>query len=208
MEAKRNPETKDFNFQLESMDEGLGTFSGYASTWDEVDSYGDQVVKGAFKKSLKEKKAGLPMLWSHQVNEPIGLIFGEEDERGLAVRGQFNLEDPLALRIRSHMKQGSVTGLSIGFQTVVEELDKATSVRKLKEIKLWEISPVVFPACLTARVSEVKGDLEVEAIEDKDLAIAEGPEKSTPEAGPDTFHPLYVRAMAGFLKSQHFIGGN
>jgi hypothetical protein len=152
------PETKDFKFVLEEMDDDTGTFTGYASIFGVADSYNDIVMAGAFKRTIKNNKGkGWPMLWSHKVDEPIGLIRGEEDERGLKVRGAFNMDDPLAIRIRSHMKQGSVTGLSIGYQTVLEEMDRDTGVRKLKEIKLWEISPVVFPACDPARVEGVKG---------------------------------------------------
>lgn len=150
-------ETKTFDFILEKMDDDTGTFTGYASIFGVTDSYNDIVVSGAFKRTIKNNKGkGWPMLWSHKVDEPIGLIHGEEDGKGLKVQGKFNLDDPLALRIRSHMKQGSVTGLSIGYQTVVEELDKEDGTRKLKEIKLWEISPVVFPACDPARIDDVK----------------------------------------------------
>lgn len=158
LRTKQRP-TIDFKFTLEEMDEDVGTFSGYASVWGVTDSYGDVVMKGAFNRTIKNRKGkGFPMLWSHKVDEPIGLIHPVEDEKGLKVRGEFNMDDPLAVRIRSHMKQGSVTGLSIGYQTVVEELDKENGTRKLKEIRLWEISPVVFPACEPAQVDGVKGE--------------------------------------------------
>lgn len=179
-------ETKEFKFTLTEVDEALGTFKGYASIWDAVDSYGDQVVKGAFKKTLKDRKK-FPMLWSHKVDEPIGVIAGVEDDKGLAVEGQLNLDVPRATWTRSLMKQGAIEGLSIGYQTVVEELDKATGTRKLKEIKLWEISPVVFQACPGATVDAVKG----EGIDAEDLYAreaeapeAKGPEKSTLDGGP------------------------
>jgi HK97 family phage prohead protease len=208
----RKTETKEFKFNLSELDEEKGTFKGYASIWNEIDSYGDQVVKGAFKKSLRESKK-FPMLWSHKVDEPMGVIGGAEDDLGLLVEGALNLEIQRARETRAMMIQakdaGIPMGLSIGYQTIVEEIDKSTSVRKLKEVKLWEISPVVFPACLGARIGEVKSesDTEQEDIELKETSIVEGPEKSTPEAGPDTFHPLYVRAMAWFLKSQLIVKG-
>jgi len=150
--ANKQRPTIDFKFTLEEMADDVGTFTGYASVWGIVDSYGDVVQPGAFKRTIKNRKGkGFPMLWSHKVDEPIGMIFPEEDDKGLKVKGVYNMDDPLAVRIRSHMKQGSVTGLSIGYQTVVEELDKESGTRKLKEIKLWEISPVVFPACEPAQ---------------------------------------------------------
>ena len=175
------PETKDFKFTLSDVNDAEGTFEGYASVWDVVDGYGDIVKKGAFKRTIKNNKGkGWPMLWSHKYDEPLGIIYGEEDERGLRVKGQFNMSDPEALRIRSHMQMGSVTGLSIGYATVVEEFDKNTKTRLLKEIKLYEISPVVFPACEPAQVESVK-TADGEDVNIEDSAQATPDTDSSPE---------------------------
>ena len=65
-----------------------GTFEGYASKWDGVDSYGDTIIKGAFSESLKNH--GMPKLFfNHQWTMPIGKwISAEEDGAGLFVRGE------------------------------------------------------------------------------------------------------------------------
>ena len=139
----RMTKTKDFKFTMVDVDDEVGSFTGYASVWGVIDSYGDQVIKGAFKKTLKDNKGkGFPMLWSHNVMEPIGVIKGREDDHGLYVEGQLNLDVARAKEIRSLMVQGAINGLSIGYQTIIEEMDKENETRKLKEIKLWEISPV------------------------------------------------------------------
>lgn len=208
MTAKPETETKDFKFSITDVDKEEGTFTGYASIWDEVDSYNDQVIKGAFKRSLKSQKA-FPMLWSHDVREPIGVIRAKEDDVGLAVEGDLNLDIEKARDVRSQMiqskKAGIPMGLSIGFQTVIEELDKASGIRKLKEIKLWEISVVLFPALEPARVDSVKtesaalrGDETGGPGTDKDECKAlpgEDPAKATPledpqsiKASPDHVH--------------------
>jgi len=83
---KKRLETKEIKFTLTDMDDARGTFAGYASIFDVVDSYGDIVVRGAFKKTLREKKQ-FPILWSHNIMEPLGVIRGQEDERGLADLG-------------------------------------------------------------------------------------------------------------------------
>ena len=54
----------EFKFTMDEGDAEPGTFTGYASVFDVVDSYGDAVQKGAFKKTLREKKK-FPLLWSH-----------------------------------------------------------------------------------------------------------------------------------------------
>lgn len=147
-------ETKDFKFALQELDE-RGSFKGYASIFGALDSYNDVVEPGAFKKTLRENKQ-FPMLWSHDTDQPLGIIRGEEDEKGLRVEGNFNMDVQKAVEIRSLVKQGAVNGLSIGYETVKEQPDKQTGARRLKEINLWEVSPCVFQACPGALISEVK----------------------------------------------------
>ncbi|WP_265092206.1 HK97 family phage prohead protease [Acinetobacter calcoaceticus] len=138
-----------------------GEFEGYASVFDVVDSYGDVVVKGAFLKTLEEwKKRGdlPPVLWQHQMSEPIGpFLEMREDEHGLFVRGKLLVEDdPLAKRALAHMKAGSVKGMSIGYIVVDAEYHKQDDLYYLKEIDLWEVSIVTFPANTLAKITEVK----------------------------------------------------
>jgi HK97 family phage prohead protease len=157
MNMKKRLEIKEIKFTLTDIDDARGTFAGYASIFDVVDSYGDVVVRGAFKKTLREKKQ-FPILWSHSIMEPLGVIRGQEDERGLAIEGELNLDVQRGREIRSLMKQGAVNGLSIGYEVVKEGEDAETRARLLKEIKLWEISPCVFQACPDALVGEVKAN--------------------------------------------------
>jgi uncharacterized protein len=152
-------ETKDFKFSVSDLNDELGTFTGYASIFGAVDSYSDIVEKGAFKKSIRDN-GQFPLLWSHDVSTPIGVITPKEDATGLKVMGHLNLDVQRGREIRSLMKQGAIQGLSIGYQVVKsapDEVDKAP-VRKLQEVKLWEISPVVFGACPGAIVAAVKGE--------------------------------------------------
>lgn len=157
--SKKNLETKDFKFSVENMDEEKGSFSGYASIFGVLDTVGDMVMPGAFKRTLREQKQ-FPLLWSHNIMEPIGLVAGQEDEKGLRVEGQLNLDVQRAREVRSLIRQGAVNGLSIGYQTIKEGQDKESNARLLKEIKLWEISPCVFQACPKAIVDEMKSDEE------------------------------------------------
>jgi hypothetical protein len=47
-------------------------------------------------------------------------------------------------------------GLSIGYETRDSETDQQKGTRLLKDVKLWEVSPVNFPAQDRARVDTVK----------------------------------------------------
>lgn len=137
-----------------------GTFTGYGSVFGEIDSYRDVVVKGAFEESLKEfESLGrlVPMLWQHDTRSPIGVYTSlKEDDVGLLVEGQCNMEVQKGRECHALMKQGALTGLSIGYNTEEDAWDEQYTLRRLLKLKLWEISPVTFPAGDSARVSGVK----------------------------------------------------
>jgi HK97 family phage prohead protease len=220
MTMARKLETKEFPFVLTKMDEEAGTFTGYASIWDVVDTYGDSVAKGAFRKTLRDNES-FPMLWSHSTDTPIGIITGKEDKTGLSVEGKLNLDVQRAVEIRSLMKQKAIKGLSIGYQTLKEDSDREAGTRILKEIKLWEISPCVFQACPNALIEDVKSEIiniDGESVElcDECLALLnKEPEESTPETKPlPIVEPVADHSIADqaevikkFRESQ-FHGGN
>lgn len=142
-----------------------GEFEGYGSVFGVKDSYSDIIVPGAFAKSLAawQEKGRLPaLLWQHNMSEPIG-IYTEmrEDETGLYLKGRLLIDDdPLAKRAHAHMKAGSLSGLSIGYVLNDYDYDNQKDAFILKEIDLWEVSLVTFPANDEARISDVKSLLE------------------------------------------------
>ncbi len=150
-------------------EEEAGVIEGYASKFGLLDRGGDIVEKGAFKATIadwKRKKAMPPILWQHDAYTPIG-VWTElsEDDIGLKVKGQLLLDIPQAIIVRSLVKAKAVRGLSIGYETVVREIDRGTGVRHLKQVNLWEISPVTFPMLPEALIAGVKGDIDPNALE-------------------------------------------
>lgn len=161
MELKRR---LDIAFDVKTVKE-TGEFEGYGSVFGVKDSYSDIVVPGAFQKSLKawKEKGRLPaMLWQHNMAEPIGPYKEmREDDIGLFVHGQLLIDDdPLAKRAHAHLKAGSLSGLSIGYTLVDWEWSAEKGAYLLKEIELWEVSLVTFPANDAARISNVKSQFE------------------------------------------------
>jgi HK97 family phage prohead protease len=131
------------------------------------DSYGDVVEPGAFKATLemwKSKGRLPPILWQHSPKDPIGVYTSmAEDEKGLAVEGRLLVkDDPLAARAYAHLKAGSVTGLSIGFSIPKggAEWDPKSETYRIRQVDLWEVSLVTFPANDEAQVDAVKAALE------------------------------------------------
>lgn len=141
-----------------------GEFEGYGSVFGVKDSYSDIVVKGAFQNSLDRhaEKGSLPaLLWQHRMDEPIGVYTEmKEDENGLFVKGRLLIDDdPLAKRAHAHLKAGSISGLSIGYSLNDYEYDNTKDAFILKDVDLWEVSLVTFPANDEARISDVKAAL-------------------------------------------------
>lgn len=149
-----------FKYEIKDISEE-GIFTGYGSIFDnEPDSYGDIIEKGAFTKTLAlrgRNRNGIAMLYQHNSDRPIG-IWNElmEDDVGLRVRGQLAIKTSYGHDTYELMKLGAIKGLSIGYRVKKEELDQDTNIRTLKEIELYEISPVTFPAKITATINNVK----------------------------------------------------
>ncbi|PHM66714.1 primosome assembly protein PriA [Xenorhabdus sp. KJ12.1] len=153
----------DVPLKIKSVSES-GEFEGYGSVFGVKDSYDDIVLPGAFTNTLKHwgDKGSLPaLLWQHRMDEPIGIYTDmKEDETGLYLKGRLLIEDdPLAKRAHAHMKAGSLSGLSIGYVLKDWEYDRSKEAFLLKDLDLWEVSLVTFPANDEARVSDVKSAL-------------------------------------------------
>ena len=82
---------QNMNLEIKAV-ESDGSFSGYGSVFDNIDSYGEIVRAGAFEQSLQSWRAKgrlPPMLWNHNRDEPIGVYTKmAEDARGLYVEGR------------------------------------------------------------------------------------------------------------------------
>jgi len=149
-------------FAVKSLGEGdARTFEGYGSVFGVLDSYADVVAPGAFKRSLKEHKAAgrMPaLLWQHDPSAPIG-VYDEmrEDDHGLYVKGRLS-DTQLGREAYTLLKDGALSGLSIGFNTRKSKIDNETGIRTLTDVQLWETSLVTFPANEAARITGVKTD--------------------------------------------------
>jgi HK97 family phage prohead protease len=146
-----------------------GTFTGYASVFGGVDSYGDTIIKGAFESTLRNN--GKPkMFFNHEWTMPIGKwVSVKEDDHGLLVKGELTPGLALSADVRAAMKHGTLDGLSIGGYLKKGDYEDTEGGRVIRKwSSLMEISPVAFPADSAARVdsSSVKGAEFAEAIEE------------------------------------------
>jgi HK97 family phage prohead protease len=124
-----------------------GIVTMYVSAFDNIDSDGDVMVKGAYEKTISERgpkgSNRIKQLWQHETWNPIGVpLEMEEDSMGLLVRSY--ISDIRGGDYRKMYKEGIITEHSVGFQTMKE--DRMQDARYIKEVKLWEYSAVTWGA--------------------------------------------------------------
>jgi HK97 family phage prohead protease len=147
------------------------SFSGYGAVFNNVDSYGDVIDAGAFKKSLGEaRKSGAwpAMLLQHggwgmnaEDMTPIGIWTEmDEDDKGLKVTGKL-ADTQRGNEVYGLLKmtpRPALNGLSIGYRA--RKFTMGTKAgeprRRLHELDLVEVSLVTMPANPKARVGSVK----------------------------------------------------
>jgi hypothetical protein len=148
-------ERKTVKFEVKSVDETEGVIVGYGSTFNDApDSYGDVVDDGAFTKTIQENADSIVSLFNHDPNLPVGKPELSQDKHGLLtaihlVRGVQKAEETLLLA-----KAGVLKRMSIGYDTIKSEM--VNGIRHLKEVKLYDVSPVIFAANPSALILDVK----------------------------------------------------
>lgn len=157
--------------KAESLKE-TGEFSGYGSTFGgEPDSYGDVIAPGAFSESLASHAAAgtVPkMYWQHDRAKPIGRwLEAKEDTKGLFLVGRLNLEVQQAREAYSHLKNGDIDGLSIGYRIKAYSVDSESGVWTLEKLDLREVSIVSEGANERATISSVKAAKQLQQLTEK-----------------------------------------
>ena len=158
-------------FELKAFDGAEGSFEAMAAVFDQKDEAGDVVERGAFAKTLRDRAGKIPIFFQHKIDEPIGFSDVAETDAGLYVRGKLNLDVRRARETHALMRQAKAEdvpfGLSFGFDT--KQSYWKGSTRHVTEVRLWEISPTLFPAQPLALVTGVKSaaaDSERAAVEE------------------------------------------
>jgi len=107
------------------------------------------VRRGAFAKTLNDG-ADVRLLVDHEgvplARTKSGTLVLEEDERGLRVEAKLDPMNPDAQRVLSAMRRGDLSQMSFAFKTVKDSWSKDRAVRELKEVQLFDVSVVTYPA--------------------------------------------------------------
>jgi len=141
--------------------------TGFSSIFGNVDDGGDVIEPGAYRKTLAERGGRLRWLWQHDAGQPpiariVEIREAERDELpaellsqfpeasgGLLVRREY-LDTPRGNEVLAGLRAGAIGEMSIGYDAIQAEFPQGLQVagrpvrRRLKEIRLWECSDVLW----------------------------------------------------------------
>ncbi len=145
-------ERKSFTFEVK-VDTATRRVTGYGAIFGNKDSYNDIIMPGAFAKSIGKRQ--VKMLYQHDCDDLLGFWdVVREDAKGLYVEGTI-AKTSLGNDVYELATMGALNSMSIGYNVDLCEYDGG-GTRLLKEIDLWEVSLVTFPANELATVTGVK----------------------------------------------------
>ena len=140
----------------------VGLLIGYAATWDidEGDFFGrkDRFVRGSFVESILEhimRKRQIRFKDHH--GRTVGgapIEFVKEDDRGLFVIAEVNLDVQQGAELYALAKQGVIVDFSIGFSVV--DFSMQDDIRIITKATIWEFSGVDEPMNRAAQITQVK----------------------------------------------------
>jgi HK97 family phage prohead protease len=138
---------------LEIRAEGEGsTLVGYAAVFDSPSEplpWTEFVRRGAFAKTINDG-ADVRLLVDHEgvplARTKSGTLRIKEDDKGLRVEADLDEANPDAARVMSALRRGDVSQMSFAFEPVKDSWSGDKKTRELKEVKLYDVSVVTYPA--------------------------------------------------------------
>jgi HK97 family phage prohead protease len=154
-------------------DEIKGEVEAIWATMGNLDSVGDIIHKGAFTKTFHERGSQVKLLDNHRqdsIMSSLGTVLELRELHGAEMpqkmldanpevtggawgRFQFLLDTPEGKGAFARIQKGAISQWSFGYDAVQKDHSTITSkdgkkvaVRNLRQVRLYEISPVLFPA--------------------------------------------------------------
>ena len=115
--------------------------TGYLSSFDNIDQSGDIIQKGAYTKTLQERRDKIMFLNQHKWDQPHGkFAVLNEDNKGLYFESEPLINTTYSEDTLKLYDAGIITDHSVGFVTITKETKGENRI--LKELKLYEGSNV------------------------------------------------------------------
>lgn len=144
----------DITLRAEADGPKIGMFVPFNRRSAELWGFTELIRPSAFTKTLQERGGDIVSLWNHDPNWVLGrqsnrTLALEEQEDGLHGTVALDGDDGMHRHFARRVERRDVIGTSFGFETVRDEWHTeadGTQVRELVEVRLWDVSPVTFPA--------------------------------------------------------------
>jgi HK97 family phage prohead protease len=156
-------------FEIKSEGEDAGIVEGYASVFGFRDHSKDQVMTGAFTKTLLEREKKVVYIPSHDYGVHIKDIPAvplsiREDAKGLHTVTKFILGTQAGKEsfevLKQYQKAGRPLGMSFTFKA--DDFENTKDGRNLKAVSLFEYGHTALPMHDMARTTNVKSDSQYE----------------------------------------------
>jgi HK97 family phage prohead protease len=188
MSGKKETRAFGFEYRAGKDAEKTGVLSGHAAVFNVETNIGgffrEVVAPGAFLDSIQTDD--VRALWNHDPNIVLGrnragTLRLQEDARGLAVEIDAPKSGMIHDLVVGPIERGDVSQMSYAFEALAEawNLDADPPIRTVTRVRLYDVSPVTYPAEPTTDVaarsleearshaeaiqaSKTRGDLEIE----------------------------------------------
>jgi HK97 family phage prohead protease len=170
---------RDIDFRLTADEDGR-TFSGYAAVFDteseDLGGFRETIAPGAFKTSVGQRKNDIKAFVNHDWGRLLATrkaktLHLREDAYGLHVEMQLpdtqDGRDVAALTAR-----GDIHAMSFGFKPIDTEVLDGGRVQRLREVRLFEVSPVTAWPAYRATSASVRHLAELVSVEEDEMAAA------------------------------------
>jgi len=203
-------ETRNFQIQKAETREGVDgkgkTLVGYAAVFnsrsEDLGGFTEIIAPGAFTKTLSENRK-IKALAHHEWDQVLGAVSSNTlrlgtDDTGLSVE----VDPPntsYANDLVESITRGDIDGMSFAFEPIIDEWEydreKDTFTRTLKEVRLFEVSFVAYPAysATTAGVRDLMGARAGELYQQRDAAKNQPPATPAAPAPEPTERPSLAR---------------
>jgi uncharacterized protein len=165
----KNVSNSSISGVIKDVDTKTGTVTGYFSIFGNVDSDGDMIMPGAFKRTLQNNYRRLKHLAFHDPSKILsgtrkGNLKVSEDSKGLYFESKIS-ETSYGKDIITLYDDGAIDEHSIGYEVV--DSQKKSDYKALTELKLWEGTTTPWGANDQALLDGVKGFADLEGIQKK-----------------------------------------
>jgi HK97 family phage prohead protease len=180
MTVEATMETLDARLELKAAGD-KGGFEGYAAVFGNKDLGDDIILPGAFESVKTTGDGKLRIALYHDLQRLMALADYSQDDHGLHVKGQVNMKVSYARDAFELMKDGSLDGMSVGFNIMPggatwekSDGDDDYPVRIISKAELWEASVVPFGMNPEAKIESVKRAFGMPDWRELESALREG----------------------------------